>query len=104
MTCKTSTFLYRTASEDIKITLGSMTHMHIGAFRGFAVIALFCPDIQYHTNGQEVEISQGKPDLQTSEKEQRRGYVPAAAPLRFFLTLPWVRRLSPHSSRISGRI
>ena len=67
------------------------------------VIVFLRPNIQYETDGEEVEIRQGQTDLQTPEEEKRCSYFPVAR-TRFFLDSTSVMRLVPHSSRISGRI
>ena len=65
------------------------------------VVPFLRPDIQNHTNGQEIEVAHGQPDLQASEQEQRRRYLPGAG-IPFFLDSMSVTRLAPHRSRISG--
>ena len=42
-------------SEDIKIMLVGFPHEGL-CFVFFTVISLFCPDIKYHPDGEEVEV------------------------------------------------
>lgn len=87
-------------SEDIKIMLRRFPdHRAVVC----TVIAFFRPQIEYHANGEQVEVRQGKPHFQAPQHEQCRGYFPVAF-ARFFLASTSVIRFVPHNSRISGRI
>ena len=65
------------------------------------VISLFGPDVEYETDGEQVEIRDRNPDLHAPQQKQRRGQLTLGRS-QFFLALTSVNRFAPQSSRISG--
>lgn len=68
---------------------------------GRVVISLFGPDVEYETDGEQVEIRDRNPDLHAPQQKQRRGQLTLGRS-QFFLALTSVNRFAPQSSRISG--
>ena len=85
----------------IKIFLRRFPNGTARRFILHTVVCLLSPNIKDHTDGEQVEIPDGNPDLYTPEKEEGSRHLPVG-PLLFFLLSTSVSRLSPQSSRISG--
>lgn len=86
------------SSKSVKITLRSLLCPPI-----VVIIFPFDEQIIDHPDGEQIKISEIKPDLHTSEKEQRCCHR-AVNWARFFFDSAIDSTLSPHSSKSCGRI